>query len=53
MEKFNDIITADFIEYVAKAKIITKGKDMLTRARKVLKTDTEKERNKNKAVKVA
>ena len=53
MEKFNDIITTDFIEYVAKAKIIAKGKDMLTRARKVLKTDAEKERNKNKAVKVA
>lgn len=53
MEKFNDIITTDFIEYVAKAKIIAKGKDMLIRARKVLKTDAEKERNKNKAVKVA
>ena len=53
MEKFNDIITTDFIEYVAKTKIVAKGKDMLTRAKKVLKTDAKKERNKNKAVKVA
>ena len=52
MEKFENIITTDFIEYVAKAKIIAKGKDMLIRAGKVLKTDAEK-RSKNKAIKVA
>ena len=41
MEKFEQIVTTDFIEYVAKSKIISKGKDMLIGARKVLEKNAE------------
>ena len=47
MEKFKNITTTDFIEYVAKTKIVSKSQDALSRTRKVFEKDLElKKKNK-------